>query len=159
MKNTVLNFNSFESINYLGDANTLIIKDITESYYKVPEKYYNEKYYDNVLVEDDERLDLLAYKYYGEVNKWDLIMVYNDMESPFLLPKNYDFVIERGSLRYDEWYRTYGEGKPYWFLEAKQKYFQQVSSSENERYRNIKLIKKSYITDVMKEIDDGFRVK
>ena len=159
MKNTVLNFDSTELPNYLGDSTTLIIKDLTTQYYKVPEIYYTEKYYDNVLVEDDERLDLLAYKYYGEINKWDLIMVYNDMESPFLLPKNYDFVIERGELRYDEWYRTYGVGKPYWFLEAKQKYFQQVSSAENERYRNIKLIKKAYITTVMKEIDDGFRVK
>ena len=159
MKNTVLNFNKIEIPNYLGDSNSIILRDFTDSYYKIPDIYYTEKYYDNVLVEDDERLDMLAFKYYGEVDKWDLIMVYNDMESPFLLPKNYDFVIERGTLRYDEWFRTYGEGKPYWFLEAKQKYFQQVSSSENERYRNIKMIKKAHITMVMKEIDDGFRVK
>lgn len=159
MKNTILNFDKIEIPNYLNDGNSLLLKDTTMLRYSFPKEYYTEKYYDNVMVEDDERLDLLAYKYYGEIDKWDLIMVFNDMESPFLLPKNYDFVIERGVLRYEEWFRTYGEGKPYWFLEAKQKYFQQVSSKENEKYRNIKLIKKTYITQIMKEIDDGFRVK
>ena len=158
MNNIVLNYEKDELINYDGSGDYFIVRDFTQEHYTVPDIYYSDKYYDNIFIEDDERLDLLAYKYYGQTKFWDLIMVYNKMASPLLLPKNYNFVVDRGDIRYNEWFQTYGDNKPIWFLENKKRWFIQVSTRENEQFRNIKLIKKTYINRIMKEIDDDFRI-
>lgn len=158
MINTILKFEKDEIVNYDGSGDSFIFRSFTDRHYEFPSEYYKEKYYDNILVEDDERIELLAYKYYGQTKFWDLIMIYNKMDSPMLLPKNYDFVYDRGEIRYNEWFNYYGDNKPLWFLENKKRWFIQVSAKENEIYRNIKLIKKNYINKIMKELDDGFRI-
>jgi len=158
MENTVLNYNKIEIPNYLGDNDTVIMRNITDSHYEFSDKYYNEKYYDVAVINDDERLDNIAHRYYNDVNKWDLIMLFNQIDSPLLLPKNYNFVLERANIWYELWYNTYGDYKPDWFLSQKKAYFVQLSAKENEKYRSIKLLKKQYIVEIMKAIDDDYRV-
>lgn len=153
MENTILNFNKHNVTGPNGELFT--VNDFTNLYYKIDDKYYNNpKYYELYQVGDDEKIEVISYKQYGTPDRWDIILIMNQIHSPLSLPQSYGTVMERAELKYKQWELLYGHSKPSWFKELKLKYFTALANDENERFRNIKIIRKEYMLDFMYDLDD-----
>lgn len=157
MKNTLLNFVQTE-VPGVDASDTYYIQDYTNLYFKIDPKYYTDaKYFEYYQVADDELVDYISYKKYDTVQRWDLILIMNNINSPIELPKSYNTVLSKGEMMFNRWNDIYGLNKPEWYLDLKRKYFISLASTENEKYRVIKLVRKPYMTQFMYELDDIYK--
>ena len=156
MKNTLLNFNEVQVDG--PNSELFYLNDFTNLYFSIPEKYTkNEMYYTNYLVADNETIENIAYKEYGTVRRWDILLITNKIDSPLSLPKDYNTVLEKADILYNRWEKLHGFGKPDWFKLLKQKYFTQLANIENEKFRTIKIIKDKYLLELMYILDDQIK--
>ena len=153
MENTILNFNSHTI--YDTDGNSYEFQDFTDLYYEIDKKYYTDStYFKYYTVGDNERLENISYELYNTTDRWDIILIINKMNSPLQLPQDNNVVISRAELNYQQWEELYGQGKPDWYKEIKLKYFTSLLTKENEVFRNLKVIRPTYMSEFMYDLDD-----
>ena len=153
MTNTILLFDTC-SIDMNND--TITLNDFTNISVNIPEKYINDsKYFEYYRVGDGERLDSISYNKYGDPSKWDIILMMNNLHSGLLLPKDYNIVISKSDIMFDNWESIENnKNRPAWFKDLKKKYFLSLANIENEKYRNIKILKSEYILELVYELDN-----
>lgn len=151
--------NSFFNYNQLILDNTYQISDAAYSY-SIPASIINENpiWFFKVEVEDDIKLETLAYKYYGDIKYWDLIIELNKLETFYSLPKNQDVVYNKAIEKTLQWGVDFGydfTSQEYASLyEIKFAEFHNEESIMNEKNRYIIMIRTEYLPNLMKAIQD-----
>lgn len=77
---------SFKSIINLYDTHTYFNYTSYNifSKYKLMDKYKkNSIFYQEYIIAEDDRWDIIANKFYGSTNLWWIIALYNDVKDPF----------------------------------------------------------------------------
>jgi hypothetical protein len=154
MLNEILDFEKNLEEGYESDF--YIISDFTNDFWKnIPEKYYTDsKYFKWYKVSDNELIDYISFKEYDVVKYWDLLCIINNIHSTLELPKDNNTILEKANILYERWYSLHGYGKPKWFCENKKKYYENIVFKENEKFRNIKVIRREYLSELQYDILD-----
>jgi len=125
---------------------------------KIPEKYFTSDYIQTYQVPDDSRLELIAFKLWGDSNYWDILMALNKMTKFNQLPKNHDIILENVQKKMDDFISRTEKITPKGFvytteiLEEKRARFLEEEETINEEFRNIIYIEKSNISDLLADL-------
>lgn len=138
------NFQVNDEIFELDDYTNLA--DITEIL-----KEYEEEMLE-YQVSNDERIEVASYNIYESSNYWDLLLLINNIRDWRNLPVNQDKLNKKLNEVYAEWLEVFGKFKPEPVKEEKYKELEESILLENERYRNIRYIKKEKINELKAKI-------
>lgn len=138
------NFQVNDDIFELDDYTNLA--DITEIL-----KEYEEEMLE-YQVSNDERIEVASYNIYESANYWDLLLLINNIRDWRNLPVNQDKLNKKLNEVYNEWLEVFGKFKPEPVKEEKYKELEESIFLENERYRNIRYIKKEKINELKAKI-------
>ena len=103
-------------------------------------------------VSNDERIEVASYNIYESANYWDLLLLINNIRDWRNLPVNQDKLNKKLNEVYTEWLEVFGKFKPEPVKEEKYKELEEAIFLENERYRNIRYIKKEKINELKAKI-------
>jgi response regulator RpfG family c-di-GMP phosphodiesterase len=151
MDNSLLNFP-----NLALEDGTIIQNFSRMNFVNIPSKWKDFKYYDEYRVEDGEKIELISLKLYEDTSYWDLIMIYNGVEDFFGFPVNYDVILERTNEVYNRWYEKFGNQADAMGinLDDRKNEILEEQKALNEKYRDIKYIKKSYLSEFLREMSE-----
>lgn len=110
--------------------------------------FETQKYFYYITVPNDTRLDILSVEAYGINIYSDLIFIINKMSSIFDLPKSESYV--RGII--DEKYKYYTNTlniKSTILLNKIYENLENKHNKENELYRNLRMVRSEYLTEVI----------
>jgi len=157
MKASLLNFEKI-----FNQELNLFHYDFTEMYqHNVSEKYKTDnKYFEIVQVDDSATCDLLSFLYYGDVVEWDVIALTNDANPIFDLPKAQDVVETRVDKQLLKWEQQFLPIVSQNLTDAaieekkrkKREFIYSIVEKENEKFRNLKFIKKRYMIFMYEDI-------
>lgn len=105
-----------------------------------------EQYFDNYIIVNDERPDIIAYKLYEDVNLWWLNLYINNISY-------FDFPLSDKSL-----YQLANELYYNEYKYSLEKYVE-ILTQQNEKKRNIKVVKPNQINLVLTTLFNGFAVR
>lgn len=105
-------------------------------------------------VSNDERIEVASYNIYESANYWDLLLLINNIRDWRELPVNQDKLDKKLNEVYSEWLEVFGKFKSEPAKEEKYKELEEAIFLENERYRNIRYIKKEKINELKAKIKD-----
>ncbi len=147
MKNTI--FKDFGTTITGTDAlPTVVMQKFTKSLlWERPVKYDDSNYYTNYVVQNGERLEVIAHSQYGNLNYWDVIAFFNNLSSLDQLPQSTEIIVERADVNYNRWLSRHGQSASTAEKKAKEIEFYEKANSDNEEYRTIKLLNQSYISE------------
>jgi len=118
---------------------------------KIPDYFYEDKYKDYIILEDNRLLESISFELYNNTNYWDVLGFYNKMISLDELPVDNDIVLERISKRYNEYIQNnkkiinYKDTNNTNILDNITKEEQE----KNEKYRKFYYIKPEYINELL----------
>jgi hypothetical protein len=118
-------------------ANT-ILKDIFDKIEISPEFKKNLLQFERYVIGDGESIETVAYEYYGNVNHWWLICIFNDIKNTFT-----DWPLSDKELNALVDYYYENEGKY-----SKSTYYK-LLFERNENKRSILVLKSFYFNDVV----------
>jgi hypothetical protein len=98
-----------------------------------------DRFLDDYIISADERADQIAYKLYNDINLWWIVLLVNKISS-FNLPVSDDTLFYMANAIYENEYKF-----------SLDKYLE-LLKEENDRKRNIKVIKKEQLTVAMNYI-------
>ena len=110
-------------------------------------------------VSNDERIEVSSYNIYESPNYWDMLLIINGIDDWTKLPVNQDKLEARKNDVYNEWIDTFGKFKNKEQKEAKLLELEHQIFLENEKYRNIKYIKKEKINEIKAKIREYVELK
>lgn len=135
-----------------------LLKNVTtlDLFHDIPLKYFSNDYILTKKVDDDSRLELLAQELWNNTNYWDVLMLLNNMKIVECLPVNYDRVLERIYLEFDNYIKhSILMGSPLSEAEKEDK-FNEITETEtekNEKYRYISYIESSDLVSMISELN------
>ena len=110
-------------------------------------------------VSNDERIEVASYNIYESANYWDMLLIINGIDDWRKLPVNQDKLEARKNEVYNEWLDTFGKFKNDSQKETKLKELENQLFLENEKYRNIKYIKKEKLNEIKAKIREYIELK
>lgn len=110
-------------------------------------------------VSNDERIEVASYNIYESANYWDMLLIINGIDDWRKLPVNQDKLEARKNDIYNEWLDAFGKFKNDSQKEAKLKELENQLFLENEKYRNIKYIKKEKLNEIKAKIREYIELK
>lgn len=110
-------------------------------------------------VSNDERIEVASYNIYESANYWDMLLIINGIDDWRKLPVNQDKLEARKNDVYNEWLDAFGKFKNESQKEAKLKELENQLFLENEKYRNIKYIKKEKLNEIKAKIREYIELK
>lgn len=116
-------------------------------------KEYEEEMLD-YQVSNDERIEVASFNIYESANYWDLLLLINDIRDWRELPVNQDKLDKKLNEVYSEWLEVFGKFKSEPAKEEKYKELEEAIFLENEKYRNIRYVKKEKINELKAKIKD-----
>ena len=116
-------------------------------------KEYEEEMLD-YQVSNDERIEVASFNIYESANYWDLLLLINNIRDWRELPVNQDKLDKKLNEVYTEWLEVFGKFKSEPAKEEKYKELEEAIFLENEKYRNIRYIKKEKINELKAKIKD-----
>lgn len=116
-------------------------------------KEYKEEMLD-YQVSNDERIEVASFNIYESANYWDLLLLINNIRDWRELPVNQDKLDKKLNEVYSEWLEVFGKFKSEPAKEEKYKELEEAIFLENEKYRNIRYIKKEKINELKAKIKD-----
>jgi hypothetical protein len=155
MRNKYLQFDNIELENFGKQVKNFTLIGTLPN---IPEKFFTESYVVEKKIDDNMRLEYLSFEIWGDTSYWDILMALNGMTSMHDLPVDYDTILERTEERLLEW-RTKTEHlrkNNYNILEVESKR-EEILNEEienNEKYRNIKYIEMSNLSELLTELDE-----
>lgn len=140
--------------NFKVDSNTFELDDYT-NLADISEilKEYEEEMLD-YQVSNDERIEVASFNIYESANYWDLLLLINNIRDWRELPVNQDKLDKKLNEVYTEWLEVFGKFKSEPAKEEKYKELEEAIFLENEKYRNIRYIKKEKINELKAKIKD-----
>jgi hypothetical protein len=104
-------------------------------------------------IQDDTRLDLLAFREYNNSSYWDLLFYINEMESIFDLPTNYDNVHGMALEKLEKMEAKIGVIKsPVLRNETFQRLLDETIQ-QNEKHRKFRFVRPEYISQLVSIIN------
>jgi uncharacterized protein YoxC len=73
----------------------------------IPDEFFGTDMYNNVFVEDDLTFELCSEGIYKKTDYWDLLMLYNNITNPLVLPKSAYIIDEIVDTRLNNWLSRY----------------------------------------------------
>lgn len=116
----------------------VVLKNIFEHIAITDTFKQNMLFFDRYTVGDDEAIDTIAHKYYGNVNHWWLICIFNNIKNIFT-----DWVLSTAQLNAIADYQYENEGKY-----SRDAYYN-LLFERNENKRKILVLKTFYYNDVI----------
>lgn len=116
-------------------------------------KEYEEEMLD-YQVSNDERIEVASFNIYESANYWDLLLLINNIRDWRELPVNQDKLDKKLNEVYSEWLEVFGKFKSEPAKEEKYKELEEAIFLENEKYRNIRYVKKEKINELKAKIKD-----
>lgn len=110
-------------------------------------------------VSNDERIEVASYNIYESANYWDMLLIINGIDDWRKLPVNQDKLEARKNDVYNEWLDAFGKFKNESQKEAKLQELENQLFLENEKYRNIKYIKKEKLNEIKAKIREYIELK
>lgn len=110
-------------------------------------------------VSNDERIEVASYNIYESANYWDMLLIINGIDDWRKLPVNQDKLEARKNDVYNEWLDAFGKFKNDSQKETKLKELENQLFLENEKYRNIKYIKKEKLNEIKAKIREYIELK
>lgn len=140
--------------NFKVDSNTFELDDYT-NLADISEilKEYEEEMLD-YQVSNDERIEVASFNIYESANYWDLLLLINNIRDWRELTVNQDKLDKKLNEVYTEWLEVFGKFKSEPAKEEKYKELEEAIFLENEKYRNIRYIKKEKINELKAKIKD-----
>lgn len=114
-------------------------------------KEYEEEMLD-YQVSNDERIEVASFNIYESANYWDLLLLINNIRDWRELPVNQDKLDKKLNEVYSEWLEVFGKFKSEPAKEEKYKELEEAIFLENEKYRNIRYVKKEKINELKAKI-------
>jgi hypothetical protein len=121
----------------------------------IPDEFFAQDMYNTVLVEDDLTFNLCSLSLYGKEEFWDMLMLYNNITNPLVLPKSSHTINDMVDVKLNNWIERY-------FLKGKDLDIPDISIKDNVWYifqidtnstqdSNTKLLE--LVAKIQKEID------
>lgn len=155
MRNKYLQFDNIEIKSF-----DKYVKNVTlvNTLPDIPAKYFTESYIVEKRIDDNMRLEYLAFELWGDTSYWDILMMLNNMKRMDELPVDYDQLLERVSERLSDWREATEHLRKEAYsskeVEAKRLEILDECVETNEKFRNIKYIELSNLSELLTELDD-----
>jgi hypothetical protein len=82
-------------------------KNFTRNLNLIPDEYFKDDYYNKILVDDDLTFELCSLGIYGVTDYWDILMIYNKINDPLVLPKSTYVVSDLVDVKFNKWLERY----------------------------------------------------
>ena len=129
-------------IDFTNDQLTKIkIKNIFEVVKLDFKTFKNSKVFQTYVIQDNDTPEDIAKKFYGSVEYWWIVLISNNIKQPFT-----EWLLTETQLYDISKFLSLNQGR--YSLDG---YFN-ILNHQNEQKRTIKLLKKVYMTDLLKEI-------
>lgn len=151
--------NSFFVYSTIDKDSTWTVSDASFTY-SIPQSIIdsNSSWFYYKKLDDDIKLETIAYFEYGDTKYWDLIVELNKMPTFYSLPKNQNIISAQAEASTIQWGIDFGYDLtlPQYNGLYNQKYSEYAEQyfNENEIYRYIKLVKVQNLPDLKKAVAD-----
>jgi len=149
MKNKYLEFDNMDFIDNKQ------VKNFTRLSYlpDLPKDFWDNFTFDTYLVDDDEYIEGISWRLYETTDYWDVLMFLNGITNFYDLPKNFNVVVERTMSKVDKWNQFSNKKLSEEEKEKKYKELLDKENEKNERFRHIKYLTPSGLSDLEHYLD------
>lgn len=150
MKNTHFKFP------YYTTEDGIQLRDIFSVYKnkKLSDKFISDLsgfwYYKNV--QDNTRLELLAYTEYSDSSMWDILFLINQMDNVWDLPKSEDYIATVVQEKMDEFNFLFSEARMAETKDMREKELYEMYFQLNEKHRKLRFINKQHIPNFLEAV-------
>lgn len=104
----------FNTVIQSHDKQDFLFNDFTRPLNIIPDEFYKEGYFDTIYVDDNLTFDLCSLALYQTTEYAELLMIYNNIIDPLILPKDQLLLNKLAEVELNKWLERYSlKGKDY----------------------------------------------